>query len=62
MLGKRRPGDFARNRTLLGVLVVGLIVVIGPGEHASESHHTPRGGAMPTQRLITRCGSIGRAR
>jgi len=29
MLGKRRPGDFARNRTLLGVLVVGLIVVIG---------------------------------
>jgi plastocyanin len=29
MLGKRRPGDFARNRMLLGVLVVGLIVVIG---------------------------------
>jgi plastocyanin len=29
MLWKRGPSDFARNRMLLGVLVVGLIVVIG---------------------------------
>jgi plastocyanin len=29
MLGKRGPGDFARNLTLLGVFVLGLIVVIG---------------------------------